>query len=116
MAFTFNGIGTTLLGSIRPSSLSTRYFARLFFTVLWIPIVPLGIYFVSSVDGRRFQFHGRIDARDFHSAYPARVLLRFYLVAFAVSIVLGVALVTVLFAFTYLGGLLGFHGAVRVRL
>lgn len=116
--YAFNGTGTTLLGHLRPSSVSDRFFARRFFTVFWVPIFPLGIYLVSMVDSRTYRFHWQIAAHDFHRAYPAKVLWGFYGSAVALSIGLGVALVLTVLVISYAFSFAGFHGHgfVRVRL
>jgi hypothetical protein len=61
-----NGCGTTLLGYLRPSAHSSCYFVRLFVTVLWVPIIPLGVYLVSNSLGARYDFHGQIAPEEFH--------------------------------------------------
>jgi hypothetical protein len=80
-----NGCGTTLLGQLQPTHHADGFFTRLFVTVLWVPIIPLGIYLVSySLDphGRprynSFLFHAQIAPSDFHRVYHTAVF-RFYL-------------------------------------
>jgi hypothetical protein len=81
----FNGCGTTLLGSLRPSRNGDAYFTRLFVTVLWVPIIPLGIYLVAhslNAHGQPlpnyYNFLAKITPKDFHRAYRADIS-RFYL-------------------------------------
>lgn len=75
--FRFNGIGTTLLGHYVDKDLIPAFFTVHFFTVFWIPLIPLGIYMVKhplAEDGRpqghRYQFLWRIPNNLFRRLYP----------------------------------------------
>jgi hypothetical protein len=56
-----NGIGTTLLGALRYPWLEPHFVAVHFFTVLFIPLFPLGFYLVKPADGRAYYFIGKIS-------------------------------------------------------
>lgn len=90
----FNGIGLAFLGAHDDPTLSPAYFSILWFTVLWIPIAPTGIYLVSHARDQRgreerdrFHVHGRITSRDFEAIYPGSFgrLLRLVWGAFALA-------------------------------
>jgi len=51
---TLNGIGTMLYGSGDPCPVCSSVIKRLFFTLLYIPIIPLGKYRVKAVTPQRF--------------------------------------------------------------
>jgi hypothetical protein len=75
--YRINGIGTTLLGHYFDRDFAPAFYTVHFFTLLWIPIIPLGIYMVKHpVDesGRqnpdRYQFLWRIPADLFDRIYP----------------------------------------------
>jgi hypothetical protein len=72
-----NGIGTTLLGHYFDREFAPAFYTVHFFTFLWIPIIPLGIYMVKhpvDENGRqnpdRYQFLWRIPADLFDRIYP----------------------------------------------
>ena len=119
----FNGCGTTLLGHLRPSRHSPAFFTRLFVTVLWVPIVPLGVYLVThSLDTRgqphpsSYDFLAQIDAKDFHRAYQAN-MCRFYLQAFCNALVTIVVIVAAVALAAWLATLFGAHNVLlRFRL
>jgi hypothetical protein len=119
----FNGCGTTLLGRLRPSSHSPAYFTRLFVTVLWVPIVPLGVYLVThSLDARgqplpsSYDFLAQITRRDFHRVYQADTH-PFYLLAFGNAVVIIVFIIAALALATWLASLFGAHNVLlRFRL
>ena len=52
--FTFNGIGTALYGSAEVCPTCASVVKRLFFTILFIPIIPLGKYRVKYVTKKKF--------------------------------------------------------------
>jgi len=68
-----NGIGSTMLGSFADPRVLPAYFSMLWLTVLFIPLVPLGVYLVRDAGPRSFQFLGRIDATDFSRLYPGKL-------------------------------------------
>ena len=47
--FTFNGIGTRLYGAAQPGELDTRI-STVWFTLLYLPVFPLGSYLVAPAD------------------------------------------------------------------
>jgi len=51
---TFNGIGTALYGSGDPCPTCSSVIKRLFFTFVYIPLIPLGKYRVKHVTPSRF--------------------------------------------------------------
>jgi hypothetical protein len=72
-----NGIGTTLLGHYFDREIPPAFYTVHFFTFLWIPIIPLGIYMVKhpvDENGRqnpdRYLFLWRIPADLFDRIYP----------------------------------------------
>ena len=118
----FNGCGTTLLGHLQPSRHGDAYFTRLFVTVLWVPIIPLGVYLVMHpVDARgqpllsSFEFLGQITPEDFHRAYRADIG-RFYLRAFGDALVGIIVIIGVFALLAWLAPLLAVHDVfVRFR-
>jgi hypothetical protein len=110
--WSFNGVGTTLLGHLRPSHHTTMYFSRLWIMFLCIPIIPLGIYLVNEVSHNRYQFFAKISSDDFHRIYSKSSIMKFYVLAACFSLAIG------LFIFGLFAALsaLGFHGPFRVRL
>ncbi len=67
--FTFNGIGTMLYGRQDFDPSDGTYFATLWFTVLFLPIVPLRQYLVADAGGGAYHFLGRVSV----SRGPRRV-------------------------------------------
>lgn len=58
--FTFNGIGTMLYGRRDFDPSDGTYFATLWFTVVFLPIVPLQQYLVRDAGGDAYQFLGSV--------------------------------------------------------
>jgi hypothetical protein len=111
--WSLNGFGTTLLGCLPPTRrMPQMYFARLWVIILWIPIIPLGIYLVNEVSHNRYQFLSEISSEDFHRIYKSSIL-KFYLLTVAYSLAFGLAIIGLLVAISALGG---GHGTFRVRL
>jgi hypothetical protein len=69
-----NGCGCTLLGLFRDPDMWPLYFCVHTFTILWVPICPLGIFLVRATGDRSYQFHGSISAANFGKLYPNGVL------------------------------------------
>jgi hypothetical protein len=119
----FNGCGTTLLGHLRPSRHNPAYFTRLFVTVLWVPIVPLGVYLVThSLDARgqpllsSYDFLAQITSRDFHRTYHAD-MRRFYLLSFGNALGIIIVITAALALAGWLATLFGAHNVLlRFRL
>ncbi len=59
--FTLNGVGTMLYGRRDFDPSDGTYFATLWFTVLFLPIVPLRQYLVRDAGGGAYQFVGRVS-------------------------------------------------------
>ena len=57
--YTFNGIGTTLYGRRNYDPHSQSYIATLYFTFIFLPIIPLASYRVKSEGGGRYHFLGK---------------------------------------------------------
>jgi hypothetical protein len=85
-----------MLGCYTDKTLHPAYYSVLCFTVLFVPVIPICIYFVSNPKDHGhsvFRFHAKIGARDLASIYPGSLVKLFLSVmiesiAFVVSIVL----------------------------
>lgn len=64
-----NGCGTTMLGRYYDSRVAPKFYSVLFLTFLLIPIMPLGIYLVSTTSGGAYVFYAKISKRDFNAIY-----------------------------------------------
>jgi len=62
--FRINGIGPTLLGSLRYPYVEPYYIAMQFFTFAFIPLFPLGFYLVKHDGGNSYYFIGRLRYAD----------------------------------------------------
>jgi len=116
--FRFNGCGTTLLGILRDEPVRPEYFTRLFFTFLWISIIPLGIYLVlprynAGRTRTEYVFLGRMTPDNFHSFFAPRIA-RFYCRAVAEALIIGLAVVGLLLLVGWLIHVLG-GGRVVLR-
>jgi hypothetical protein len=110
-----NGCGTTLLGNLPATRHGIIYFTRLFVTVLWVPIMPLGVFLVSS-RGNSYDFHGQISPEDFHRIYSSGIRL-FYLRALGHALAMIVAIIGFLAFAAWLSKLFGAHNtSFRLRL
>jgi hypothetical protein len=74
---TVNGIGTALLGAYWDKEFAGTYYAMVWFTVLFVPVVPLGIFLVgpgidatSGKPNGLIRFYGRMPVADFQRLYP----------------------------------------------
>ena len=59
-----NGIGTTVGGHVLLPGYSDIGFIKKYFSILWIPIIPLGTYLVQDWDGFSGKFIGKIDPKN----------------------------------------------------
>jgi len=73
--FTFNGIGTKLYGSRDYDSRTGTHVSTLYFTFVFLPILPLASYRVRHVGGSRYQFFGTVPMKRSALAGPAVVAL-----------------------------------------
>jgi hypothetical protein len=64
-----NGCGTIMIGRFSDPRIAPMFYSILFFTFLLIPIVPLGIYLVSTRGVGHYVFHATIRQRDFNALY-----------------------------------------------
>lgn len=64
-----NGWGCSLVGRYKDPAIAPFYFVLHVFTIVWIPVVPLGIYLVTG-DMGGYRFYATISARNFASLYP----------------------------------------------
>jgi hypothetical protein len=98
-----NGVGTTMLGSYKDRDISPFYhFSLLYFTVLFVPVIPIGIYLVSPASGGRTNFHAKIGFRNFAAVYPGgltRLLLSSVAEAAIFIAVIGLILGFIVFVF-----------------
>jgi Flp pilus assembly protein TadD len=58
--FTMNGVGTSLYGKQELDPNDGTYIATLFFTLVFLPVFPLGQYLVSPADGNKWYFHAKV--------------------------------------------------------
>lgn len=65
-----NGCGTCLYGRSDVDPATQSYVATKWFTLLFIPVLPLGRYRVIQTDVRRYAFLGRVPLRAFDWAQP----------------------------------------------
>lgn len=103
-----NGIGTTLIGRFFDPELAPTYFCMVWFTVLFIPIWPIGTYLVRDATNEAgkplsmsYVFLGRIDWADFGALYPdgPKKLVRnsfLHAAAFAVFVVLALFVIALI--------------------
>lgn len=80
--FTFNGIGTMLYGKRNYDSHSQSYVATLYFTFLFLPILPMSAYRVRNVGGSQYQFLGKVPLKATAFIGPAivAVVLGFFMI------------------------------------
>ncbi len=90
-----NGCGFTFLGWLRDELLEPHMLKMHWFTVLWIPIVPLGVYVVDRGDVDQYQIYRRLSLWRFHKIYWGR-LTRFYLTVASESILWMIAIIAAL--------------------
>lgn len=63
-SYRINGSGTTFGGYMRLPGYSNIGFIKKYFSLLWIPLIPLGTYLVKNWDGSSGSFVGGIDPQD----------------------------------------------------
>jgi hypothetical protein len=78
------GCGATFLGHLSDPLFSPNYFTMHWFTALWIPIFPMGVYLVDPIGRATFRVRKRLPIRDFHRIYTGG-LGSFYLGSFSES-------------------------------
>lgn len=80
---TINGIGTKLYGRREYDSQSGTYTATLYFTLLYVPIIPIAAYRVNDLGGNRYQFHGKVRLAP--SAFIAPAIIALIILAMIIS-------------------------------
>ena len=63
--YTLNGCGTHLYGQTDLDTSTGSFISTLYFVLLFVPIVPLARYRVSSSDGKSYRFYGKAPFRTF---------------------------------------------------
>jgi hypothetical protein len=86
-----NGCGTTMLGRYYDSQIAPKFYSLWFFTFLLIPIVPLGIFLVSSYGGN-YSFYAEIRRKDFNAIYKHGYAKLLFNALGETALVFGVAL------------------------
>jgi len=81
--FRLNGVGTSLVGETEHAKDGT-YVGTLFFTVLFLPIVPLSSWLVRRAGGRSWNFFGKVPLTALHRTW--RFVAGLALLAIAVEI------------------------------
>ncbi len=61
---TLNGVGARIYGASERNPQDGTYITTLYFTVLYIPIFPLGQYLVRKADRKRFAFFGKVPLSE----------------------------------------------------
>ena len=111
--YTLNGIGQTLLGDYRPREMAPLRFAVSWFTFLYVPLLPTGIFLLDAQPqdpfpgSRTHTFYGELTFRDFYRLFATRggvgILLRTVArdaaIRFAVLMLLLLAFATVVSLF-----------------
>lgn len=106
----WNGIGTTMLGVLRDDRLTPKYYSMLWFTLVFVPLIPIGVYLVSTpvnqhgVELNGYRFHARMNWEDFKRYYPGRAwsLVGRSLLQGVLGLVVGAALILALIYMVYL--------------
>lgn len=93
-----NGCGFTLHGWLKDELLHPHIVKMHWFTILWVPLVPLGTYVVDRGDYDQYTIYRHLSLWRFHRIYWGR-LIRFYMTVAAESLLWMVAIVAAL-AFT----------------
>ena len=70
--------GFCLLGTMNDSITAPSILKMYWFTALWIPIFPIGVYLVRGSAGGSYKFLAKMDISTFHSLYR-RNLAKFYM-------------------------------------
>jgi hypothetical protein len=66
--YTLNGVGTRLYGSSDTAPDGTHV-KTLYFTVLYVPIVPLACYLVRDAGSRSWNFHAKVPLAPMHRVW-----------------------------------------------
>lgn len=96
-SYRMNGLGTTFGGYMRLPGYSTIGFIKKYFSIFWIPLIPLGTYLVKDWDGSSGSFIGSIepqDANQFVEQWKQRTALGFGAIlrgATILGIILGIS-------------------------
>jgi hypothetical protein len=72
---TINGIGTTFYGNRDSDQPTSTYVTTHWFTILYLPIIPIAAYRVSDAGGRSYNIHGRVPLSSFLKKYRWAVLV-----------------------------------------
>lgn len=84
----FRGIGTNIYGRDQFDSATGLYLTTLFFTIFWVPILPLGRYLIRET-GDTYVFHAKVDPASYHQWW--RGGLAFAVVAATGAVAYGIA-------------------------
>ena len=72
--YTLNGIGATFYGQRNYDKETNSYVTTHWFTILFVPIIPLAAYRVSSTGGNSYSIYGRVPLAPFLKKYRWAVL------------------------------------------
>ena len=75
--FRFHGVGVVLLGWQFDELLAPYYLRMHWFTVLFVPVIPLGVYLVIDEASGELTFAKKLSTSRFHRIYQGQ-LIRFY--------------------------------------
>lgn len=85
---TMNGIGVSLVGNFsKGKSISMGHISYLFFTVFYLPIIPLGCYVTSEGFNSRGSYKRRSTSYTFYGSQPWRFIEVLQIYSFAYSII-----------------------------
>ena len=99
-----NGCGLTLLGWLSDDRLRPHILKMHWFTLLWVPLLPLGVYVVDRGDVDQYTIYRRLSLWSFHRLYWRRLPL-FYLTVATESVLWIIGIVLALaFALTLVYG------------
>jgi hypothetical protein len=93
-----NGAGFCLLGMLTDDLPKGYYIKMYWFTMLWVPMIPICVYLVDEPKGSYYRFFKRMSLSDFHSIYKGR-LGRFYLTVLGEAVMGVVVVVSVVVTF-----------------
>jgi len=99
--YRINGIGTTFGGYMRLPGYSNAGFIKKYFSIFWIPLIPLGTYLVKDWDGSSGSFVGGIapqDADKFINQWKQRTAVGFGAIGTATTIIAVIVGVSLLFS------------------
>lgn len=90
-----NGCGFTLYGCLKDELLDPHIIKMHWITILWIPLIPLGVYVVDRGDYDQYRIYRRMSLWRFHRIYWGR-LTRFYLTVVGESLLWLVGIIAIL--------------------